>query len=322
MKSLSLFLIALSSGIYPVVSCAASVSSDEEIRDIVKPCVDKIVSTVEGSGDGFSDDDLIKCASDITRKNDKIRISKAIAIVGFYAGEAYKPANDLSHDSNPQNSNSQSTAQRNSVQDTAPVKTAGALTPASDMTDKTVESKSEPSDRKSQDITLAGTSSSSSDKVKASVDPVPDPEKTTASDPDTAITACNDPSLMKEKDDSKRAVVGSSPDTAEESESRAVVVSATRIITDYELNEEKADDVYKDRRLCIKGKISKISVLGDDPFVEMSADSYGLRNVKFTLDRKRIDVVDSLQVGDIKVIEGTVVGYYLFKVSVTDPVLY
>lgn len=141
MKSLSLFLIALSSGIYPVVSCAASVSSDEKIRDIVKPFVDKIVSTVEGSGDGFSDDDLIKCASDLTRKNDKISISKAIAIVGFYAGEAYKPANDLSHDSN-----SQSPAQRNSVQDTAPVKTAGALTPASDMTDKTVESKSEPSD--------------------------------------------------------------------------------------------------------------------------------------------------------------------------------
>ena len=93
-------------------------------------------------------------------------------------------------------------------------------------------------------------------------------------------------------------------------------------MTDYELNEEKADDVYKDRRLCIKGKISKISVLGDDPFVEMSADSYGLRNVKFTLDKGRVDVLDSLQVGDIKVIEGTVVGYTLFKVSVTDPVLY
>ena len=29
--------------------------------------------------------------------------------------------------------------------------------------------------------------------------------------------------------------------------------------------------------------------------------------------------LDSLQVGDIKVIEGTVVGYTLFKVSVTDP---
>ncbi len=128
--------------------------------------------------------------------------------------------------------------------------------------------------------------------------------------------------VMSEKDDSKDAVVGSSPVTDTDPAAKAVVVSANRIMTDYELNEEKADDVYKDRRLCIKGKISKISVLGDEPFVEMSADSYCLRNVKFTLDKSRVDVLDSLQVGDIKVIEGTVVGYTLFKVSVTDPVLY
>ena len=90
--------------------------------------------------------------------------------------------------------------------------------------------------------------------------------------------------VMSEKDDSKDVVVGSSPVTDTAPVAKAVVVSADRIMTDYELNEEKADDVYKDRRLCIKGKISKISVLGDAPFVEMSADSYGLRNVKFTLD--------------------------------------
>ena len=125
--------------------------------------------------------------------------------------------------------------------------------------------------------------------------------------------------VMSEKDDSKDVVVGSSPVTDTAPVAKAVVVSADRIMTDYELNEEKADDVYKDRRLCIKGKIGKISVLGDEPFVEMSADSYGLRNV--TLDKGRVNVLDSLQVGDIKVIEGTVVGYTLFKVSVTDPVL-
>lgn len=127
--------------------------------------------------------------------------------------------------------------------------------------------------------------------------------------------------VMSEKDDSKDVVVGSSPVTDTAPVAKAVVVSADRIMTDYELNEEKADDVYKDRRLCIKGKIGKISVLGDEHFVEMSADSYGLRNVKFTLDKGRVNVLDSLQVGDIKVIEGTVVGYTLFKVSVTDPVL-
>lgn len=65
-------------------------------------------------------------------------------------------------------------------------------------------------------------------------------------------------------------------------------------MTDYELNEEKADDVYKDIRLCIKGKISKISVLGDEHFVEMSAESYGLRNVKFTLDKSRVNVFRQL----------------------------
>lgn len=70
--------------------------SNDEIRSIVKPCIDKIVSSVEGSGDGFTDDDLIKCASDLTRQNNKISISKAIAIVGFYAGEAYKPLDDTS----------------------------------------------------------------------------------------------------------------------------------------------------------------------------------------------------------------------------------
>lgn len=64
-----------------------------------KTCIDKIVSSVEGSGDGFTDDDLIKCASDLTRQNNKISISKAIAIVGFYAGEAYKPHDDTSTDS-------------------------------------------------------------------------------------------------------------------------------------------------------------------------------------------------------------------------------
>ena len=40
------------------------------------------------------------------------------------------------------------------------------------------------------------------------------------------------------------------------------------------------------------------------------------------LIRAGLMFLDSLQVGDIKVIEGTVVGYTLFKVSVTDPVLY
>ena len=48
---------------------------------------------------------------------------------------------------------------------------------------------------------------------------------------------------------------------------------------------------------------------------------YKLGYVQFTLDKIRVNVLDSLQVGDIKVIEGTVVGYTLFKVSVTDPVL-
>lgn len=41
------------------------------------------MSSVEGSGDAFTDDDLIKCASDLTRQNNKISISKAIAIVAF-----------------------------------------------------------------------------------------------------------------------------------------------------------------------------------------------------------------------------------------------
>lgn len=232
-------------------------SSNDEIRSIVKPCIDKIVSSVEGSGDGFTDDDLIKCASDLTRQNNKISISKAIAIVGFYAGEAYKPHDDTSTDSKGTYSGIRET-----------------------------------------------------------------PTQVDASDVNMSV-ALNSKSLpvMSEKDDSKDAVVGSSPVTDTDPAAKAVVVSANRIMTDYELNEEKADDVYKDRRLCIKGKIGKISVLGDEHFVEMSADSYGLRNVKFTLDKGRVNVLDSLQVGDIKVIEGTVVGYTLFKVSVTDPVL-
>lgn len=253
MKKLSILLFAISE-LYP---CVVYASSDDEIRFIVKPCIDKIVSSVEGSGDGFTDDDLIKCASDLTRQNNKISISKAIAIVGFYAGEAYKPHDDTSTDSKGTYSGIRET-----------------------------------------------------------------PTQVDASDVNMSV-ALNSKSLpvMSEKDDSKDAVVGSSPVTDTDPAAKAVVVSANRIMTDYELNEEKADDVYKDRRLCIKGKISKISVLGDEHFVEMSADSYGLRNVKFTLDKGRVNVLDSLQVGDIKVIEGTVVGYTLFKVSVTDPVL-
>ncbi len=253
MKKLSILLFALSE-LYP---CVVYASSDDEIRFIVKPCIDKIVSSVEGSGDGFTDNDLIKCASDLTRQNNKISISKAIAIVGFYAGEAYKPHDDTSTDSKGTYSGIRET-----------------------------------------------------------------PTQVDASDVNMSV-ALNSKSLpvMSEKDDSKDAVVGSSPVTDTDPAAKAVVVSANRIMTDYELNEEKADDVYKDRRLCIKGKIGKISVLGDEPFVEMSADSYGLRNVKFTLDKGRVNVLDSLQVGDIKVIEGTVVGYTLFKVSVTDPVL-
>lgn len=259
MKKLSLLLFAISE-LYP---CVVYASSDDEIRSIVKPCIDKIVSSVEGSCDGFTDDDLIKCASDLTRQNNKISISKAIAIVGFYAGEAYKP-----HDDTSINSKGTYSGNRETPRTEAPTQV--------DVSDV--------------NMSVALNSKSTS--------------------------------VMSEKDDSKDVVVGSSPVTDTAPAAKAVVVSANRIMTDYELNEEKADDVYKDRRLCIKGKISKISVLGDDPFVEMSADSYGLRNVKFTLDKSRVDVLDSLQVGDIKVIEGTVVGYTLFKVSVTDPVLY
>lgn len=92
MKKLSILIFALSE-LYP---CVVYASSNDEIRSIVKPYIDKIVSSVEGSGDGFTDDDLIKCASDLTRQNNKISISKAIAIVGFYAGEAYKPLDDTS----------------------------------------------------------------------------------------------------------------------------------------------------------------------------------------------------------------------------------
>ena len=253
MKKLSILIFALSE-LYP---CVVYASSDDEIRFIVKPCIDKIVSSVEGSGDGFTDDDLIKCASDLTRQNNKISISKAIAIVGFYAGEAYKPLDDTS-------------------------------------------------------INSKGTYSCNSET----------PTQVDASDVNMSVALNSKSSpVMSEKDDSKDVVVGSSPVTDTAPVAKAVVVSADRIMTDYELNEEKADDVYKDRRLCIKGKIGKISVLGDEPFVEMSPDSYGLRNVKFTLDKGRVNVLDSLQVGDIKVIEGTVVGYTLFKVSVTDPVL-
>lgn len=257
MKKLSILIFALSE-LYP---CVVYASSDDEIRSIVKPCIDKIVSSVEGSGDGFTDDDLIKCASDLTRQNNKISISKAIAI-GFYAGEAYKP-----HDDTSINSKGIYSGNRETPRTEAPTQV--------DVSD-----------------------------VNMSV----------------ALNSKRLP-VMSEKDDSKDAVVGSSPVTDTDPAAKAVVVSANRIMTDYELNEEKADDVYKDRRLCIKGKIGKISVLGDEPFVEMSADSYGLRNVKFTLDKGRVNVLDSLQVGDIKVIEGTVVGYTLFKVSVTDPVL-
>ena len=55
MKKLSILIFALSE-LYP---CVVYASSDDEIRSIVKPCIDKIVSSVEGSGDGFTDDDLI-----------------------------------------------------------------------------------------------------------------------------------------------------------------------------------------------------------------------------------------------------------------------
>lgn len=222
MKKLSLLLFAISE-LYP---CVVYASSDDEIRSIVKPCIDKIVSSVEGSGDGFTDDDLIKCASDLTRQNNKISISKAIAIVVFYAGEAYKPHDDTSTDSKGTYSGNRETPTQVDVSDV--------------------------------NMSVALNSKSTS--------------------------------VMSEKDDSKDAVVGSSPVTDTDPAAKAVVVSANRIMTDYELNEEKADDVYKDRRLCIKGKISKISVLGDEPFVEMSADSYGLRNVKFTLDKSRVNV--------------------------------
>lgn len=44
---------------------------------------------------------------------------------------------------------------------------------------------------------------------------------------------------MSEKDDSKDVVVGSSPVTDTAPVAKAVVVSADRIMTDYELNEEK-----------------------------------------------------------------------------------
>lgn len=222
MKKLSLLLFAISE-LYP---CVVYASSDDEIRSIVKPCIDKIVSSVEGSGDGFTDDDLIKCASDLTRQNNKISISKAIAIVVFYAGEAYKPHDDTNTDSKGTYSGNRETPTQVDVSDV--------------------------------NMSVALNSKSTS--------------------------------VMSEKDDSKDAVVGSSPVTDTDPAAKAVVVSANRIMTDYELNEEKADDVYKDRRLCIKGKISKISVLGDEPFVEMSADSYGLRNVKFTLDKSRVNV--------------------------------
>lgn len=87
--------------------------------------------------------------------------------------------------------------------------------------------------------------------------------------------------VMSEKDDSKDVVVGSSPVTDTAPVAKAVVVSADRIMTDYELNEEKADDVYKDRRLCIKGKIGKISVLGDDPLLkcQLTVIAYAMLNL-------------------------------------------
>lgn len=190
MKKLSLLLFAISE-LYP---CVVYASSDDEIRSIVKPCIDKIVSSVEGSGDGFTDDDLIKCASDLTRQNNKISISKAIAIVGFYAGEAYKP-----HDDTSINSKGTYSGNRETPRTEAPTQV--------DVSDV--------------NMSVALNSKSTS--------------------------------VMSEKDDSKDVVVGSSPVTDTAPAAKAVVVSANRIMTDYELNEEKADDVYKDRRLCIKG---------------------------------------------------------------------
>ena len=53
---------------------------------------------------------------------------------------------------------------------------------------------------------------------------------------------------------------------------------------------------------------------------QLTVTAYAMLNL--LLIRAGLMFLDSLQIGDIKVIEGTVVGYTLFKVSVTDPVLY
>ena len=179
MKKLCILLFAISE-LYP---CEVYASSDDEIRSIAKPCIDKIVSSVEGSGDGFTDDDLIKCASDLTRQNNKISISKAIAIVGFYAGEAYKPHEDTSTDSKGTYSGNRETPRTEA-----------------------------PTQVEAPDVNMG-----------------------------VALNSKSSP-VMSEKDDSKDAVVGSSPVTDTAPVAKAVVVSADRIMTDYELNEEKADD--------------------------------------------------------------------------------
>lgn len=110
----------------------------------------------------------------------------------------------------------------------------------------------------------------------------------------------------------------------EERKNEIIQITAKELYTEYNKNEVNADDLYSGKTGIIRGKIRKISVISDKPFIKLSnGENNSILGVNcYFADNSQSDIISTLKKGKNITIKGTIRGMYLSDVCIDDCEIY
>jgi hypothetical protein len=130
----------------------------------------------------------------------------------------------------------------------------------------------------------------------------------------TVVDVAADSKLVK---DAVRDATGGA-DVAQMS-SEAITVDPKELYSDYDSNEIKADNTYKDKTLRLTGEVGDIGKdLFDKPYIKFNADDYGLTGVQIFFKTVEQDKIGELNKGQAVTIVGVCKGKEIINVVLED----
>jgi hypothetical protein len=93
-----------------------------------------------------------------------------------------------------------------------------------------------------------------------------------------------------------------------ETEEKLETIEASKLIEDYKSNEIKADNLYKDKRFKIKGRVRDISEVLGSLTVSLSDEDFAITEVSLKFKEKDKNVIAELNKGQTIIVIGTVEG--------------